>query len=295
MGFETFGFGGGREDVWEPDEDVYWGPGDQLARRRALHRRPRAGEPARRGPDGPDLRQPRGPQRQPRPDRRRARHPRDVPPDGDERRGDRRADRRRPHLRQDARRGPRRVGRPRPRGRAARAAGPRLEEHPRHRRGRRTRSPAASRSPGPTRRPRGTTSFFEILFGYEWELFKSPAGAHQWRPKDGAGADTVPDAFDPAKQHAPTMLTTDLALRFDPVYEQISRRFLENPEEFADAFARAWFKLTHRDMGPRRALPRPRGAVRGADLAGPAAGRGRTSWSTPRTSPPSRSRSWPRA
>ncbi|GAA2263311.1 catalase/peroxidase HPI [Streptomyces atrovirens] len=94
-------------------------------------------------------------------------------------------------------------------------------------------------------------SFFEILFGYEWELFESPAGAHQWRPKDGAGAGTVPDAHDPSKSHQPTMLTTDLALRFDPVYGPISRRFLENPDEFADAFARAWFKLTHRDMGPK--------------------------------------------
>lgn len=93
-------------------------------------------------------------------------------------------------------------------------------------------------------------SFFEILFGYEWELSKSPAGAHQWKPKDGAGAGTVPDAYDAARTHAPTMLTTDLALRVDPAYEQISRRFLENPAEFADAFARAWFKLTHRDMGP---------------------------------------------
>ncbi|GAA2873657.1 catalase/peroxidase HPI [Streptosporangium fragile] len=93
-------------------------------------------------------------------------------------------------------------------------------------------------------------SFLEILYGYEWELFKSPAGAHQWRPKDGAGAGTVPDAHDPSKSHAPTMLTTDLALRFDPIYEQITRRWLENPDELADAFARAWFKLTHRDMGP---------------------------------------------
>ncbi|MEV4414675.1 catalase/peroxidase HPI [Catellatospora sp. NPDC049609] len=93
-------------------------------------------------------------------------------------------------------------------------------------------------------------SFFEILFGYEWELSKSPAGAHQWKPKDGAGAGTVPDAHDPSRTHAPTMLTTDLSLRFDPVYEQISRRFLADPEAFADAFARAWFKLTHRDMGP---------------------------------------------
>ncbi|MEO5876354.1 MAG: catalase/peroxidase HPI [Streptosporangiaceae bacterium] len=93
-------------------------------------------------------------------------------------------------------------------------------------------------------------SFFEILFGNEWELTKSPAGAHQWKPKNGAGAGTVPDAHDPAKSHAPTMLTTDLALRVDPVYEQISRHFLDNPDRFADAFARAWFKLTHRDLGP---------------------------------------------
>ncbi|MFG3040961.1 catalase/peroxidase HPI [Streptomyces sp. NPDC048330] len=93
-------------------------------------------------------------------------------------------------------------------------------------------------------------SFFDILFGYEWELFESPAGAHQWRPKDGAGAGTVPDAHDPSRTHAPTMLTTDLSLRFDPSYEQISRRFHEDPAAFADAFARAWFKLTHRDMGP---------------------------------------------
>jgi catalase-peroxidase len=93
-------------------------------------------------------------------------------------------------------------------------------------------------------------SFFEILFGYEWELSKSPAGAHQWKPANGAGAGTVPDAHDPSRTHSPTMLTTDLALRFDPIYEPISRRFRENPQEFADAFARAWFKLTHRDMGP---------------------------------------------
>ena len=95
-----------------------------------------------------------------------------------------------------------------------------------------------------------SNSFFSNLFGFEWELTKSPAGAHQWIPKDGAGAATIPDAHDPAKRHAPTMLTTDLALRMDPAYEKISRRFHEHPEEFADAFARAWFKLTHRDMGP---------------------------------------------
>jgi catalase-peroxidase len=92
---------------------------------------------------------------------------------------------------------------------------------------------------------------FENLFGYEWELTKSPAGAFQWKPKGDAGAGTVPDAHDPSKRHAPFMLTTDLSLRVDPEYEKISRRFYENPDEFADAFARAWFKLTHRDMGPR--------------------------------------------
>ena len=95
-----------------------------------------------------------------------------------------------------------------------------------------------------------SNNFFENLFGYEWELTKSPAGAHQWIAKGGAGAGTIPDAHDPSKRHAPTMLTTDLSLRLDPAYEKISRRFYEHPQEFADAFAKAWFKLTHRDMGP---------------------------------------------
>ena len=96
-----------------------------------------------------------------------------------------------------------------------------------------------------------SSNYFANLFGYEWELTKSPAGAHQWQPKGGAGAGTVPDPFDPTKRRTPGMLTTDLALRFDPAYEKISRRFHQNPDAFADAFARAWFKLTHRDMGPR--------------------------------------------
>jgi catalase-peroxidase len=98
---------------------------------------------------------------------------------------------------------------------------------------------------------RWSSNFFWNLFGYEWELTRSPAGANQWIPKGGAGSTSVPDAHDPDKRHAPAMLTTDLALRFDPAYEKISRRFYEHPEQFADAFARAWFKLTHRDMGPR--------------------------------------------
>ena len=96
-----------------------------------------------------------------------------------------------------------------------------------------------------------SNNFFQNLFGYEWELTKSPAGAHQWKPKNNAGAGTIPDAHDAAKRHAPSMLTTDLSLRFDPAYEKISRRFFEHPDQFADAFARAWYKLTHRDMGPR--------------------------------------------
>ena len=96
-----------------------------------------------------------------------------------------------------------------------------------------------------------SNNFFRILFGNEWELTKSPAGAHQWKPKGDGGAGTVPDAHDSSRRHAPAMLTTDLSLRFDPVYEKISRRFMEHPEQLADAFARAWFKLTHRDMGPR--------------------------------------------
>jgi catalase-peroxidase len=96
-----------------------------------------------------------------------------------------------------------------------------------------------------------SNNFFRNLFGHEWELTKSPAGAYQWKPKGDAGAGTVPDPHDPSKRHAPGMLTTDLSLRFDPAYEKISRRFMENPDQLADAFARAWFKLTHRDMGPR--------------------------------------------
>ena len=96
--------------------------------------------------------------------------------------------------------------------------------------------------------------YFKHLFSYEWELTTSPAGAKQWIPKKGAGAGTVPDAHDKSKKHAPMMLTTDLALRMDPAYEKISRRFYEHPDEFATAFAKAWFKLTHRDMGPSHAL-----------------------------------------
>jgi catalase-peroxidase len=101
---------------------------------------------------------------------------------------------------------------------------------------------------------RWSNNFLRNLFSYDWELTKSPAGAHQWKPKDNAGAGSVPDAHDPAKRHAPSMLTTDVALKVDPIYEKIARRFYENPNQLADAFARAWFKLTHRDMGPNHAI-----------------------------------------
>ena len=221
-----------------------------VARRRALQRRPRAREPARRRPDGPDLREPGGAERQPGSARRGPGHPRDVRPHGDERRGDGRA--RSPAGTRSARR----TARPIP---ATSAPSPRP---PRSRRwasagrtatapaGATTRSRAASRAPGRPPRRRGTRASSRRCFGYEWELTKSPAGAWQWTPTDPAAQSAVPDAHDPSKTHAPMMLTTDLALRLDPVYGPIARRFHENPQEFADAFAKAWFKLTHRDMGP---------------------------------------------
>src|SRR5690606_3008890 len=96
-----------------------------------------------------------------------------------------------------------------------------------------------------------SNNFFWNLFGYDWALSKSPAGAYQWIPTNGAGAGSIPDAHDPDKRHVPTMLTSDIALKLDPIYGPIARRFFENPDEFADAFARAWYKLTHRDMGPK--------------------------------------------
>jgi catalase-peroxidase len=103
-------------------------------------------------------------------------------------------------------------------------------------------------TPTPTR---WDNSYLETLFKYDWEVVKSPAGAWQWVPKNGAGADTVPDAFDPSKRHAPIMTTADMSMKMDPIYEPIARRYHENPDEFAEAFAKAWFKLTHRDMGPK--------------------------------------------
>ncbi|MFK0102302.1 catalase/peroxidase HPI [Streptomyces sp. NPDC091040] len=249
MGLETFGFGGGRADVWEPDEDVYWGPettwlGDErYTGDRELE------NPLGAVQMGLIYVNPEGPNGNPDP----TAAARDI-----------RETFRRMAMNDEETvaliAGGHTFGKTHGAG-PADAVGPDPEAAPMERQGLGWESSYGTGKGGDaitsglegiwTDTP--TTwdnSFFNILFGYEWELFKSPAGAHQWRPKDGAGAGTVPDAHDPSKSHAPTMLTTDLSLRFDPAYEQISRRFHENPQEFADAFARAWYKLTHRDMGP---------------------------------------------
>ncbi|MFD8594914.1 catalase/peroxidase HPI [Kitasatospora sp. NPDC059646] len=249
MGFETFGFGGGRADVWEADEDVYWGPettwlGDErYTGDRDLE------DPLGAVQMGLIYVNPEGPNGNPDP----VAAARDI-----------RETFRRMAMNDEETvaliAGGHTFGKTHGAGPADHVGeapeGAGLEEM-----GLGWKSTYGSGKAGDaitsglevtwTNTP--TTwdnSFFEILFGYEWELTKSPAGAHQWKPKDGAGEGTVPDAFDPQKKHAPQMLTTDLSLRFDPVYEQISRRFLNDPAAFADAFARAWYKLTHRDMGP---------------------------------------------
>ncbi|MFD4631058.1 catalase/peroxidase HPI [Streptomyces sp. NPDC058284] len=249
MGFETFGFGGGREDVWEPDEDVYWGPettwlGDErYTGDRELE------NPLGAVQMGLIYVNPEGPNGTPDP----IAAARDI-----------RETFRRMAMNDEETvaliAGGHTFGKTHGAG-PADAVGDDPEAAPMEQMGLGWRSTHGT-GVGADAITSGlegiwtdtpTTwdnSFFEILFGYEWELFKSPAGAFQWRPKDGAGAGTVPDAFDASKTHAPTMLTTDLSLRLDPVYEPISRRFKEDPQAFADAFARAWFKLTHRDMGP---------------------------------------------
>ncbi|WP_328402898.1 catalase/peroxidase HPI [Streptomyces sp. NBC_00390] len=249
MGFETFGFGGGRADVWEPDEDVYWGPetswlGDERY----------SGDRELENPFGAVQMgliyvNPEGPNGNPDP----LAAARDI-----------RETFRRMAMNDEETvaliAGGHTFGKTHGAG-PADSVGADPEAAPIEEQGFGWRNSFGTGKGGDaitsglegiwTNTPiTWDNSFFEILFGYEWELFKSPAGAHQWRPKEEAGTGTVPDAHDPSKSHAPTMLTTDLSLRFDPAYEQISRRFLENPDEFADAFARAWFKLTHRDMGP---------------------------------------------
>ncbi|MFD9598686.1 catalase/peroxidase HPI [Kitasatospora sp. NPDC059973] len=249
MGFQTFGFGGGREDVWEPEEDVYWGPettwldDERYTGDRDLE------SPLGAVQMGLIYVNPEGPNGTPDP----MAAARDI-----------RETFRRMAMNDEETvaliAGGHTFGKTHGAG-PADNVGPDPEAAPLELQGLGWQS-AYGTGKGDDTITSGlegiwTTTpttwdntFFEILFGYEWELFKSPAGAHQWRPKDGGGAGTVPDAHDGSKTHAPTMLTTDLALRVDPVYEQISRRFLAEPAAFADAFARAWFKLTHRDMGP---------------------------------------------
>ncbi|MDA5283022.1 MULTISPECIES: catalase/peroxidase HPI [unclassified Streptomyces] len=249
MGFETFGFGGGRADVWEPDEDVYWGPettwldDERYTGDRELE------NPLGAVQMGLIYVNPEGPNGNPDP----IAAARDI-----------RETFRRMAMNDEETvalvAGGHTFGKTHGAG-PAESVGDDPEAAPIEQQGFGWKSTYGTGKGGDaitsglegiwTDTPiTWDNSFFDILFGYEWELFKSPAGAHQWRPKDGAGAGTVPDAHDPSKTHAPTMLTTDLSLRFDPAYERISRRFHENPAEFADAFARAWYKLTHRDMGP---------------------------------------------
>jgi catalase-peroxidase len=249
MGFKTFGFGGGRADVWEPEDDVYWGPettwlGDQrYTGDRELE------NPLGAVQMGLIYVNPEGPNGNPDP----IAAARDI-----------RETFRRMAMNDEETvaliAGGHTFGKTHGAG-PADSVGVEPEGAPIEQQGLGWKNSFGTGKGGDTitsglegvwtdTPTAWDNSFFTILFGYEWELFKSPAGANQWRPKDGAGAGTVPDAHDASKSHAPTMLTTDLSLRFDPAYEQISRRFMENPDEFADAFARAWFKLTHRDMGP---------------------------------------------
>ncbi|MFI6521356.1 catalase/peroxidase HPI [Spirillospora sp. NPDC050679] len=249
MGFQTFGYAGGREDVWEPDEDVYWGPEQAWLDDQRYSGDRELENPLAAVQMGLIYVNPEGPNGNPDP----LAAARDI-----------RETFRRMAMNDEETvaliAGGHTFGKTHGAG-PADSVGPDPEAAPIEQQGLGWRNTFGTGKGGDTITSglEGTwtdtpttwdNSFFEILFGYEWELFKSPAGAHQWRPKDGAGADTVPDAHDPSKRTHPTMLTTDLSLRFDPVYEQISRRFLDNPDEFADAFARAWFKLTHRDMGP---------------------------------------------
>jgi catalase-peroxidase len=249
MGFKTFGFGGGREDVWEPEE-LYWGPeGTWLADERY------SGDRDLQNPLGAVQMgliyvNPEGPNGKPDP----VAAARDI-----------RETFRRMAMNDEETvaliAGGHTFGKTHGAADPKRYVGPEPEAAPIEEQGLGWKSTYGSGSGDDTigsgleviwttTPTKWSNNYFENLFKYDWELTKSPAGAYQWTPKNGAGAGTVPDAQDPSKHHAPSMLTTDLSLRFDPAYEKISRRFYEHPDQFADAFARAWFKLTHRDMGP---------------------------------------------
>ena len=250
MGFDTFGFAGGREDVWEPDDDVYWGPETEwLGDARYTGERDLE-NPLAAVQMGLIYVNPEGPNGEPDPLKAAV------------------------DIRETFRRmamndeetvaliaGGHAFGKTHGAADPDKYVGPEPEAAPLEEQGLGWKNSYGSGVNGDTitsglegawtHTPVAwDNAYLELLFGHEWELVKSPAGASQWKPRDGAASDTVPDAFDPAVTHAPTMLTTDLALRFDPAYEKISRRFLENPDEMTDTFARAWFKLTHRDMGP---------------------------------------------
>jgi catalase-peroxidase len=249
MGFKTFGFGGGREDVWEPDDDVYWGPettwldDERYSGDRELQ------DPLAAVQMGLIYVNPQGPNGNPDP----LAAARDI-----------RETFRRMAMNDEETvaliAGGHTFGKTHGAG-PEDNVGPDPEAAPMEQQGLGWKSTFGT-GVGDDAITSGLeviwtdtpvtwdNSFFRILFGYEWELTQSPAGAHQWQPKGGAGAGTVPDPHDPSKRRTPMMLTTDLSLRFDPIYEPISRRFMEDQEAFADAFARAWFKLTHRDMGP---------------------------------------------
>jgi catalase-peroxidase len=251
MGFKTFGFAGGRPDIWEPEEDIYWGPeatwlGDQRYRGERELDNPLAAVQM-----GLIYVNPEGPNGKPDP----LASARDIRETfarmamddeetvalvaGGHTFG-------KAHGAGD----PGKYVGPEPEGAALEEQGLGWKNTMGSGKGVHTITSGIEGAWTPT--PiQWDNSYFETLFGYEWELTKSPAGAHQWTPKDPAARTTVPDAHDPTKRHAPMMTTADMALRVDPAYEKISRRFLAHPEQLADAFARAWFKLTHRDMGPR--------------------------------------------
>ena len=269
MGFETFGFAGGREDVWEPDEDVYWGPettwlGDERYTGDRELENPLAAVQM-----GLIYVNPEGPNGNPDP----LAAARDI-----------RETFRRMAMNDEETvaliAGGHTFGKTHGAADPDEYVGPEPEGAPLEEQGLGWRNTYGTGKGADaitsglevtwtTHPDAWDNSFFENLFGYEWELTKSPAGAHQWKPKDGAEARPCRTPTTRCERHAPTMLTTDLALRFDPVYEPISRRFLEHPDELADAFARAWFKLTHRDMGPIARYLGPEVPAEDADLAGP--------------------------
>ena len=250
MGFKTFGFGGGREDIWEPEEDIYWGTEETWLGDKRYTGDRNLENPLAAVQMGLIYVNPEGPNGNPDP----IAAARDI-----------RETFARMAMNDEETvaliAGGHTFGKTHGAGDAAHV-GPEPEAAGIEEQGLGWKSSFRSGKGGDTigsglevtwtsTPTKWSNNFFWNLFGYEWELTKSPAGAHQWVPKHGAGAGSIPDAHDKSKRHAPSMLTTDLALRFDPAYEKISRRFFENPDEFADAFARAWFKLTHRDMGPR--------------------------------------------